>query len=124
MKSKSLIGALVLLFAVACGSVGLDDLGSILGSQGPADNSAVRGTVIGVDTSARRIDLDVQYVNNLRDDQAGRSIYYDSSTVVEYGGSQYRPEDLERGDEISIEGANQNGRFVATRITVTRDSTR
>ncbi|HEY0594137.1 MAG TPA: hypothetical protein VGF40_20365 [Thermoanaerobaculia bacterium] len=125
MKRLLLAGLLVL--AGACSGLGgLGDLGGtigdILGSSGRNDESDVRGTVVSVSTSDRRIDLDVTYVNNLRDNQRG-SIYYDSNTVVEFQNKQYRPEDLERGDEISVVGVNNNGRFVAERITVIRDVT-
>ncbi|HEY0787816.1 MAG TPA: hypothetical protein VGE86_04170 [Thermoanaerobaculia bacterium] len=125
MKRLLLAGLLVL--AGACSGLGgLGDLGGtigdILGSSGRNDESDVRGTVVSVSTSDRRIDLDVTYVNNLRDNQRG-SIYYDANTVVEFQNKQYRPEDLERGDEISVVGSNNNGRFVAERITVIRDVT-
>lgn len=122
---KLALAALIVLTA-SCGSLGLGDLGGtigdILGSSGTDDQSDVRGTVVTVSTSDHRIDLDVTYVNNLRDNQRG-SIYYDSDTVVEFEGKTYRPEDLERGDEISVEGINSNGRFVAQRIKVLRDVT-
>lgn len=121
MKRAAL--ALIVVLAAGCGG-GLGDLGGlgdILGSSAPDQASDVRGTVLQVDTSARRIDLDVSYVNNLRNEQRGSSIYYDGSTVVEYQGRQYRPEDLERGDDVSVVGSNENGRYVADRITVLRD---
>ncbi|HSN68234.1 MAG TPA: hypothetical protein VLV48_03255 [Thermoanaerobaculia bacterium] len=127
---KRLALAALLVLAAACGSSGLGDLGGlggtigdILGSSGPKDESDVRGTVVSVTPSDRRIDLDVAYVNNLRDNQRG-SIYYDSNTVVEFENKTYRPEDLERGDEIAVEGTNSNNRFIAQRITVIRDATR
>ena len=127
---KRLALAALLVLTAACGGSGLGDLGGIggtigdiLGSSGPSDESDVRGTVVSVTPSDRRIDLDVAYVNNLRDNQRG-SIYYDSNTVVEFENKTYRPEDLERGDEIGVEGINSNGRFLAQRITVLRDSTR
>jgi hypothetical protein len=31
--------------------------------------------------------------------------------------------DLERGDEIEVRGVNDNGRYLAQQITVTRDAT-
>lgn len=121
---KGMTVALVAVFALGCGSgmlPDLGDLGDILGSSGSDDRSDVRGTVLTVDTSQRRIDLDVEYVNNLRDERRNSSIYYDGDTVVEFQGRTYRPEDLERGDEISVVGSNRSGRFVADRITVLRD---
>src|SRR6185436_4422304 len=87
-RSQMRIAALTLtaLLLASCGSGGLGDLGGILGSPSTSQPSDVRGTVTYVDTSARRIDLDVSYVNNLRSngsDQRG-SIYYDNNTRVQY----------------------------------------
>lgn len=124
MKKFSLaaILAAVLLTAAACGSMGdLGGLGDILGSTGQDDQSDIRGYVTRVDTSARRIDLDVNTVNNLRENRAGSSIYYDQNTAVEYQGKQYSPENLESGDQISVTGVNSGGQYVARRITVLRD---
>jgi hypothetical protein len=115
------LGLVVLL--AACGSSGVDlgSIGDILGSRGSDDSSDVRGTVVRVDTRDQRIDLNAQYVNNLRDDRSNQSIYYDSRTVVEYQNNTYSPADLEPGDQISIQGSNQSGRYIATRIIVTRN---
>ena len=121
--------ALAALLVTACGSTGgtLGDLGSIiLGSPSTTQSSDVRGTVDYVDTNARRIDMNVSYVNNLRSsgsDQRG-AIYYDSNTRVTFENRDYAVTDLERGDEIEVVGANDNGRYVARTITVVRDATR
>ncbi len=120
MRKLSLLAAMLLLLA-ACGSSGLGDLGTILGSPSPSQNSSVQATVNYVDTSAQRIDVNVNYVNNLRNTQNAQSIYYDSRTRVVYQGREYRPDDLERGDEISITGYNSSGRYIADTITVTRN---
>ena len=119
-----------LLLTAACGSMGGDGgLGSIgdiiLGSPSSTTSSDVRGQVEYVDTSARRIDLDVTYINNLRDNNNGQrgSIYYDNNTRVLYQNNEYNVTDLERGDEISVVGVNDNGKYVARTITVTRDAT-
>jgi hypothetical protein len=40
---------------------------------------------------------------------------------VEYQGSTYAVNDLERGDEVTIRGSNDGGRYVADIITVTRN---
>lgn len=123
MKRKFiyLLGALLLAACSSADLGSLGGLGDILGSRDESNPSAIRGTVVGVDSSARRIDLDVAYVNNLRDDRKGSSIYYDSDTVVEFGGRTYAPTSLERGDEIEARGANTSGRYVADKITVLRD---
>ncbi|HYR28691.1 MAG TPA: hypothetical protein VEU30_09500 [Thermoanaerobaculia bacterium] len=108
----------------ACGSSGgLGDLGSIiLGSPSTEQPSDVKGSVSYVDTSQQRIDLDVSYVNNLRNESSQRgSIYYDSNTRVVYQNQNYNVTDLERGDEIEVRGVNDNGRYLAQTITVVRD---
>ena len=121
MRRVSLAVCAVLLVA-ACSNLGsLGDLGGILGSPSTDQPSDVRGTVNTVDTGARRIDLNVAYVNNLRNTQNNQSIYWSDNTRVEFQGQNYRPEDLERGDEISVRGVNDNGRYVAEVITVTRN---
>ncbi len=116
-----------LLITAACGSMGDGGLGSIgdiiLGSPSSTQSSDVRGTVSAIDTNARRIDLNVSYINNLRDDNNGQrgSIYYDSNTRVTYQNRDYGVTDLERGDEIEVKGVADNGRYIAQQITVVRD---
>jgi len=126
MRRATFLIAAVLL-AAACGSMGnggYGDIGDIiLGSPSTTQSSDVQGYVSTVDTRNQRIDLDVQYINNLR--QSGGSnqrgtIYYDSRTRVIYQGKDYRPEDLERGDQISVKGYNDNGRYLAETIEVLR----
>lgn len=118
-----------LLMTAACGSMGDGGLGSIgdiiLGSPSSTQSSDVRGTVSGIDSNARRIDLNVTHVNNLRDNNDGQrgSIYYDNNTRVTYNGRDYMVSDLERGDEIEVVGVADNGRYIASTITVTRDAT-
>lgn len=116
-----------LLITAACGSMGDGGLGSIgdiiLGSPSSTQSSDVKGTVAAIDTNARRIDLNVSYINNLRDNNNGQrgSIYYDNDTRVTYNGQSYGVTDLERGDEIEVRGVADNGRYLAQQITVVRD---
>ena len=116
-----------LLITAACGSMGDGGLGSIgdiiLGSPSSTQSSDVKGTVAAIDTSARRIDLNVSYINNLRDNNNGQrgSIYYDNDTRVTYNGQSYGVTDLERGDEIEVKGVADNGRYIAQQIIVVRD---
>ena len=122
MRKASFV--LVALLAVGCGSSGID-LGSILGSGSQQQTSDVRGTVVAVDANAGRIDLDAQYINNLRDTNSRTdSIWFDNQTRVTFNNQDYRVSDLERGDEISVTGYNNNGRYYAQVITVTRDVSR
>ena len=116
-----------LLITAACGSMGDGGLGSIgdiiLGSPSSTQSSDVKGTVAAIDTNARRIDLNVSYINNLRDDNNGQrgSIYYDNNTRVTYNNRDYGVTDLERGDEIEVKGVADNGRYIAQQIIVVRD---
>ena len=128
MRRASFVLAALLLTA-ACGSSGggLGDIGSIiLGSPSTSQSSDVRGTVNNIDTRNQRIDLDVTYVNNLRNSGSNQqgSIYYDSNTRVVYNNQNYNVTDLERGDQIDVVGVNDNGRYVAQTITVTSDVSR
>jgi hypothetical protein len=115
------------MLLTACGSAGgiLGSIGSILGSPSAEQPSDVRGSVTAINTSARRIDMSVATVNNLRStgNQQSGSIYYDDNTKVTYNGTAYMVTDLERGDEIEVRGVNDNGRYLAQQITVTRDAT-
>lgn len=127
MRTATFLLAALLL--ASCGTGGsMGDLGDIImGSPSSTQNSDVQGYVAYVDTSTRRIDLDVEYINNLR--QSGSTnqrgtIYYDSRTRVVFNGNEYRPEDLERGDQITVVGHNDNGRYVAETIEVLRDVSR
>jgi hypothetical protein len=67
-----------------------------------------------VDTRARSIRLDGGY-------GGAAEVVYDARTSVEYQGRAYRPEDLERGDQVRIQarqiGTNQ---WLAERIIVER----
>ncbi len=120
MRKLSLLLVLVLL--AACGSSGLGDLGGILGSPSSTQSSSVQATVNFVDTNNQRIDVNANYVNGLRNTQGTQqSIYYDSRTRVVYQGRDYNVTDLERGDQISVTGYNNSGRYVADTITVTRN---
>ena len=70
---------------------------------------------------ARRIELNANAANNLNDQRGNSSIRYDDNTVVEFDGNTYRPEDLERGDQISVLGSRQGDSYIADRIIVERN---
>ena len=128
MRRATFITSAILatLMLASCGSMGnggsLGDI--ILGSPSTTQSSDVQGYVSSVDTRNQLINLDVQYVNNLRQsggtNQRG-TIYYDSRTRVLYNNREYNVTDLERGDQISVRGFNDNGRYVAEQIDVLRD---
>lgn len=77
--------------------------------------SDLRGSVNFVDTRARLIRLDgAGYGNN-------QQVAYDGRTTVEYQGRSYRPENLQRGDQVRIQARQVgNNQWLAERIIVER----
>lgn len=109
------------------------DVSSGTGSTGTWDDqndrdtlgtTEVRGTVRSVDTQGRSVEIERSgYGSNFSTDSTGRSgdvvrVYYDSSTIVEYQGQRYSPENLERGDMVEIEVDESGGRLIAQEILV------
>lgn len=90
--------------------------------------SEVRGTVVSVDTRNRMVELERRsgYGSNFNStggSTTGRygevvRVYYDSSTIVEYQGRRYSPENLERGDMVEVEVDESGGRLIAQEILV------
>ena len=86
------------------------------------DVSELRGRVRWVDQDRRMMELeDTSWGfgsdrDNDRDDVV--QVYYDSNTVVEYDGKNYKPESLERGDEVEIEVRTSGSRYEADEIQV------
>lgn len=112
--------ALALLLLSACGSSS-----DILGGGGASDNlSELRGTVDQVDTRDQSILLTNVENYNSRLMNGGNSVrvYYDNRTNVTYQGQSYRPEDLERGDQISVRLDNSGSRLLAESMTVLYDA--
>jgi hypothetical protein len=114
------------MFLGACSSGG--GLGDILGgSNGNTSNYEIRGTVDSVDTSSRSIWLTnvSGYTSNLSSGGSGNTVrvYYDDQTTVDWQGRAYRPQDLERGDQVSVRVDEQNNTLVAEAMSVTYNST-
>jgi hypothetical protein len=115
--------ACALLALVACGGGGIGDIlggpGDDAGSYRPTD---IEGSIVDVDAASRRITVETDDArDSLRPMDEERSVYYDERTVVEFRGDTYRPESLERGDEVRIRFARSGDRDLAERITVLRD---
>lgn len=116
--------ALAVLLLSGCGSSGIGD---ILGGGSSSGSADLRGTVDYVDTRNRYVDLTnvSDYTARLADGSSrGRTarVYYDSGTPVEYQGNTYRPEDLERGDEVAVRLDQSGNQLVARSMTVLYDS--
>ncbi|HEX2465240.1 MAG TPA: hypothetical protein VHR17_11520 [Thermoanaerobaculia bacterium] len=84
--------------------------------------SEVRGTVRWIDQDRRLMELeDTSWgfgSDRDRDDDDVVEVYYDSSTVVEYDGRSYKPENLERGDEVRVDVRRSGSRYEADEIQV------
>ena len=131
-----------LAVAVALGACGSSGLGDIMGSPGGGTQTAaadeVRGTVRYVDTSGDcLIEIeDARWSNrsNLRNDDYGGAygnntsgerltLHCDDRTVVMHEGQSYRPQALERGDEIAARVDQTGNQLRVARIDVLYDAT-
>ena len=102
------------------------DVSSSGGSQSDI-YSDLRGFVRNVDTRNRELELENVRWNRRFDpgDSSVRGVVvveFDSNTVVEFQGQQYRPENLERGDEVDVQVRDLGQRLMAEEIIVVRDA--
>ncbi|MEO8378192.1 MAG: hypothetical protein ABI779_00885 [Acidobacteriota bacterium] len=125
IKPKVLTAAtLALLFLAACGSSGIGD---VLGGNNGTSNYEIRGTVDSVDSANRAVTLtNVSGYNSSMlsgGSNSGNSVrvYYDDRTPVTYNGQTYRPQDLERGDEVLVRVDESGNSLVASSMEVVRD---
>lgn len=122
-KHKSLAAAsLAMLLLAACSSGGLGD---IFGGGPSSQPQEIRGTVESVDTSTSSIYLtNVSGYQSMLSNSGSNSsvrVYFDNQTTVDYQGTSYRPQDLERGDEVSVRVDENGSRLVADSMTVLHD---
>jgi hypothetical protein len=114
--------SLAVLLLSACAS---SDGGGIFGGGSNQNNYEIRGTVDSVDLNSRAIYLtNVSGYNTSMLSGGGNNVrvYYDDRTTVAYQGQTYRPQDLERGDEITVRvDESGNNSLVAESVTVNRD---
>lgn len=128
-KPKSLTAAaLAVLFLAACGSTG-GGIGDILGGGSQASNYEIRGTVDRVDPNSRSVYLtNVSGMTSMLSNSGSGSgsavrVYYDNQTTVSHQGESHRPEDLERGDEVTVRvSESTNNTLIADRVVVTHDA--
>lgn len=85
----------------------------------------LRGFVRSIDTRDRTIELEnIRYERGF-DSGGSRGqvvvVHYDPSTVVEFQGRSYSPENLERGDEVEVEVRDLGNRLLAEEIVVVND---
>lgn len=118
-RYKSLsAAALAVLFLAACGSTGIDD---VLGGGGSTRGEyEIQGTVDSVDPNGRSVYLTnvSGYSSMLSSGGNAVRVYYDENTRVEYQGQVYRPENLERGDQVAVRVDEQGNILVAESMRV------
>ena len=121
-KYKSLaVLSLAILLLGACGTM---DNGGILGGGSNQNNYEIRGTVDHVDLNSRSIYLtNVSGYTSMLSGGGNNSVrvYFDNNTTVAYQGQTYRPQDLERGDEVMVRVDESGNTLLAEAVTVTRD---
>src|SRR3954471_16450735 len=123
-KYKTLAAAtFALLLLAACGSSG-NGIGDIFGGGNPSSNGSyqIRGTVDSVDARSQSILLTnvTGYNTGLNTGNSSSvRVYYDNRTTLNYQGQSYRPDQLERGDEVTV-NVNQSGnQLIAETMDVT-----
>lgn len=91
--------------------------------------SELRGVVRSVDTRDRTLELETSSYGSNNFSTGGSTgsiggsariveVQYDSSTIVEFEGRRYQPENLERGDLVEIEIRDLGSRLIAEEILV------
>lgn len=109
--------ATALLLLASCGSSG------IYGGNNGGYASTIHGTVDSVDLNSNSmvlVNASGGYEANLssRNGETVR-IYFDNDTTVNYQGQQYRPENLDRGDQVDVYVRQSGGELIADSMTVT-----
>lgn len=127
MKPTKLLiaAALAVMFLGACSSGGIGD---VFGGNNKPATTELRGTVDSVDLSSRSILLtNVTGYNGsmLSSGGSGKTlrVYYDDQTSVDWQGRAYRPQDLERGDQVTVRVDQSGSTLVAEAMTVTYNAT-
>jgi len=125
-RYKTLAAATVaLLLMAACGTSG-NGIGDVFGNGGyPTTSNAayqIRGTVDSVDTRGQSIFLTnvSGYNTNLNTGRSGSlRVYYDNRTTLNYQGQNFRPDQLERGDEVTVRVDQSGNQLIAETMDVT-----
>jgi len=117
-KSTFLAVAAIALLLAGCGSSG------ILGGNNDTYARTIHGTVDAVDLNNHSIVLmnTSGYNTSLSTGGSGGNsvrVYYDNNTQVSYQGQSYRPENLDRGDQVDVSVRQSGNELIADSMTVT-----
>lgn len=103
----------------------LSDVSSGSGSSSTYDDqiSDLRGTVSYIDTRNQTLEIEPSGSTRFSTGRSGVVlVHYDAQTTVEYQGRSYKPENLERGDEVELQVRDLGGRLTVEEILVVRDA--
>lgn len=108
--------AMALLLLASCGSSGI--LG---GDNNNTYDRTIHGTVDTVDLNSNSIVLmnTSGYNTSLSNGGSSVRIYFDRNTTVNYQGQSYRPENLDRGDQVDVSVRQSGNELIADSMTVT-----
>ena len=120
--------AVILLLVSACGSSGIGDIFGGGNSGSNPQSNLVRGTIDYVDANNRSIVLRnvsgySSMLSNSGSSGSALRVYYDNQTEVQYQGQDFRPTDLENGDEVEVRVMESGSQLMADHVTVVRDVT-
>lgn len=112
--------AMALMLLASCGSTS-DIFGG--GNNNDTYNRTLHGTVDTVDLNSNSIVLTNTsgYTTNLSTRGGGNTVrvYFDNNTTVAYNGQTFRPENLDRGDQVDINVRESGNQLYADTMTVT-----
>src|SRR6266513_2914868 len=127
MRTTKVIAAaaFALLVVAACSSSG--GLGDVFGTNNN-NRYDIRGTVDSVDLNSRSLWLTNAsgYNTSLASGSSGNGsavrVYFNDNTTVNFNGRNYRAQDLERGDEVTVHASQSGSQVIADSMDVTYNS--
>src|SRR5438874_1833923 len=111
--------AMALVLLASCGSTS-DIFGG--GNKKGSYSRTIHGTVDAVDLNSNSIVLmNANGYNTNLSTNNGNSVrvYFDRNTTVSYQGQSYRPENLDRGDQVDVNVRQSGNQLIADTMTVT-----
>lgn len=108
---------------VSSGNGSSGTYGGTYDNNNDRNSDLLRGTVSYIDTRNQTLEVQPSGSSNFSTNRSGVVlVHYDAQTTVEYQGRSYKPENLERGDEVELQVRNSGGRLTVDEILVVRDA--